>query len=153
MEKKSILMILIIIILVVVIGAFAYNQFSGQNTQLKVGSSTFNLPDGFYEVNSSMPDVVNISNGYDTFLLKECGNDDATKYAKKYVKDVKDNNQSAIIKNFTVDDVVVYKSSIVNNTHNFHYWFNHNGKAYTIGTYQGSNNMDNIVKDLIKKSK
>ena len=151
MEKKSILMILVIIILVVVIGTFAFNLSTASNTQVKVGSSTFNLPDCFYEVNSSKPNVVNITNGYDDAYLKECGDKNITKYVKKYADDIKESNKTVKIKNFTVDNVVVYKC-VVNNTNKIHYWFNHDGKVYTCYTYKGSNNMDDIVTDLIKKS-
>lgn len=150
MKKKSILVILVIIILLAIAGAYALNQPNDSDTQVKVGSATFNLPNGFHSVASDKDDVVNITNGYDTLLLKECGEKNITKYTKSYVKNAKDKNLSVQMKNFTADNVVVYKSKLVNNTKNIHYWFEHDGNVYTCYTYDGNDNTDNVVVDLIK---
>ncbi|WP_406532112.1 hypothetical protein [Methanobrevibacter sp.] len=150
MEKKSILMILVILVLIFITGASASADF---NTQAKVGSSTFDLPNGFHTVDSDKSDLVNITNGYDTLLLKECGTDNITKYVKTYVKNLKEDNKTVKVKNFTVDDIMVYKSVVVNDTDNLHYWFNHDGKVYVCYTHNGNDKTDSIVKDLIKSSK
>lgn len=150
MEKKYILIIIIIIVLIAIPLAVIYTDSSNQ---VQIGSNTFKLPQGFKVVDSSKSDVVNITNGYDTIYLKECGDNDITKYVNKYVKDIKDNNKTAKTKNFTVDNVIVYKSTVVNNTHTIHYWFEHNGKVYTCYTYDANKNTEDIVTDLIKNSK
>ena len=90
-----------------------------------------------------------MTNGYDRFLIKECGNDNATKYAKQYKKQAEQSNKTINSKKFNVNEIVVHKVT-VNETKGKHYWFNINGTTYTC--WGSGNNMDKIVTDLIQSS-
>ena len=153
MEKKSILIILIIIILIAVAGFFAYNHFNtaAHANQVKVGQATFNLPEGFKETASNKSGFNNITNGYDTFLIKECGNDNVTKYIKTYKKQAERANKTIHVKDFNVNDTTVYKATS-NGTQATHYWFTINGTVYTCYSWSDDNNMENILKNLIETS-
>ena len=155
MERKSILIAVVIILLVAIIGYLGYNQFVANDNQVKVGAATFTLPDGFHKGTPLKNGDTNITNGYDDFFIKDCGKDNITKYPKKYVKSIekKDNTTKVKIKNFTVNDTVVYKASIVNKTSNVHYWFDYNGEVYLIYSWSANKNFEKIVTDLISSVK
>ena len=149
MNKKSIVAILLIIILLLIIGFMAFNQFNNSENQIKIGNATFILPDGFHEGTPNKAGDINITNGYDTLFLKECGKDNITKYTKQYVKNKQKNNISVHMKKFTVDDAVIYKSSITNKSNSVSYWFNYNNEVYSIYCWSANKNTDKIVTDII----
>ena len=154
MNKKTILLIIIIILLIAVGGFFAYkhlNTASAQNNQVKVGQATFNLPEGFKETASNKTGYNNITNGYDTFLMKECGSDNITKYVKAYKKHAEKYNKTVNIKHYTVNDTVVYKSTS-NQSKSIHYWFTINGTVYTCYSRSNDENMENILSNIISSS-
>ena len=137
MNKKSIVAILLIIILLLIIGFMAFNQFNNSENQIKIGNATFILPDGFHEGTPNKAGDINITNGYDT------------KYTKQYVKNKQKNNISVHMKKFTVDDAVIYKSSITNKSNSVSYWFNYNNEVYSIYCWSANKNTDKIVTDII----
>ena len=125
------------------------------NNQVKVGAATFTVPEGFQVGSLNKHNDTNITNGYDTVFIKDCGNDNITKYTKEYAKYLKskDNTTKVKTKNFTVGDTVVYKVHAANQTSNLHYWFEYNGEIYSIYSWSASDNTDKIVTDLIKSIK
>ena len=149
MNKKLIVAILVIIILLVIIGFTDLSQFYNSQNQINVGNDTFILPDGFHE-GTPKNEYTNITNGYDTIFLKECGADNITKYTKQYIKNKQNNNTSVHMKKFTVNDTLAYKASLDNNPNAVRYWFNYNDKVYTIYSLNANNNTDKIVKDIIR---
>ena len=152
MEKKFGLIIFIVILLLVIFGFMFFNQYHPEN-QIKVGNTIFGLPEGFHQGTNNTENDINITNGYDTLFFKECGDDNITKYINKYKKYIHDkNNNTTVVKinNFTVDNILIYKSTIVNDSSTIHYWFEYNNKTYSIYTWSGNNNYNNIVKDIVK---
>ena len=154
MNQKSILIILAVIIIVAIGGFVSYNQFSAAGNNVEVGSAIFSLPDGF-NVGPNHKNDTNITNGYDTVLVRDCGSDNVSKYIKKYIinEKYKDNTTKIKLKNFTVDNTVVYKAYPVNHTSDVRYWFEHNGEVYLFYHWNASDNFENIVTDLIKSVK
>ena len=154
MNKKTILMIFIIIILIAIVGLVAFNHLNigaSQGNQVKVGQATFNLPEGFKETASNKSGYNNITNGYDTFLIKECGNDNITKYVKTYKKQAERTNKTVHVKDFNINDTVVYKATS-DQSKSVHYWFTVNGTVYTCYSWSNDKNMENILNNLISSS-
>ena len=153
MNNKSILVIAVVIVIVAIVGFASYNSFAGAN-QVKVGAATFTMPEGFH-LGTDYRNDTNITNGYDTVLIRDCGSDNISKYIKQYTKykKSKDNTTKIKIKNFTVDDTVVYKGYPVNHTSELHYWFEHDGEVYLIYNWKFGNNFEKIATDLIRSVK
>lgn len=152
MNRKSLLIIICIIILIAIAGIFAYTQFYS-NTQAKFKYSTFDLPTGYHTIDSNEANVVNTTNGHEIVCIKEYNDSDVNKHITDYVKSIEDRNKTVHIKNFTVDNVVIYKSNIDGNNHNYHFWFKNNGKVYTCYTDNGyNNNIENDVVRLVKST-
>ena len=135
----------------VIVGLMVFYQHNDSKNQIKVGATSFTLPEGFYQGSMNDANDYNITNGYDTLFLKECGNKNISKYINEYknYKNRGTDNKSVILNNFTVNKIVVFKSTIVNESSNFHYWFNYNNKTYSIYTLNGNSNSDNIVKNIL----
>ena len=146
---------MVIVILIAAVGYFGYNQYIVKDKHVKVGAATFTLPEGYHVGTLNKNNDTNITNGYDAIFLRDCGNDNITKYIKNFVKlkKSKENTTKVKVKNFTVDDTIVYKVYSANNTSNVHYWFEHNGEVYTIYSWSASRSTDKIVTDLIKSVK
>lgn len=146
MNKKSILLIVIVII-VVIGGVIAFTTFNN-NSQVSVGNAKFKLPSGFHEGTLNSAGDVNITNGYDTVFIKEHNESNITKCLKDYKKYKRDNNRTVKISNFTVNNTLVYKTTVKNES-TIHYWFEHNGKVYSIYSWSKNNNFNDIATDLI----
>lgn len=127
----------------------AFNQFSNPSNQVKVGNATFTLPEGFHEGTITEEGYTNITNGYDTYIIRDNGADNTTKYVKQYVKNKQKDNITVHVKNFTVNDTVVYKASLTNHTNVAHYWFDYNGEVYSITTANANKNTNKFVTDVI----
>lgn len=155
MEKKSIILI-VIAILVVIGGVMAYNTFNNttDDTHVKVGDATFELPSGFHEGKTNNAGDVNITNGYDSVFIKEYDHGNVTKCINDYKKYKNNTNQTVKVSTVDINNITVYKSSIVNETNTIHYWFDYKDKVYSIytwgGTDGGSDNIESIASDLIK---
>ena len=154
MNNKSIILIAIVIVIVAIVGFVSYNPFASADNQVKVGAATFTMPEGFH-VGTDYNNETNITNGYDTVLLEDCGNDNISKYIKQYIKfkKSKDNTTKVKTQNFTVDDTVVYKVYPVNHTSTVHYWFKHDGEVYHMHNPNVGENFEKIVIDLIRSVK
>lgn len=151
MEDKSKLLIAVIFILLIILGFIVLNQqVNNSKNQVKVGATTFSIPNGFYEGSLNSDGDVNITNGYDTFFLKECGKGNMTKYIKDYKNYKNNTTKNMSITNFTVDNTLVYKSTMLNESYIIHYWFKHDGIVYSMYTWSGNKKSDTIVSDLIK---
>ena len=97
MKKKLISIILIIIL--VIVGLMVFYQHNDSKNQIKVGATSFTLPEGFYQGSMNDANDYNITNGYDTLFLKECGNKNISKYINEYknYKNRGTDNKSVII--------------------------------------------------------
>ena len=151
MEKKFGLIILIVILFLAIFGFMFFNQYNNAENQIKVGNTLFNLPEGFHQGTANKANDINVTNGYDTLFFKECGDSNITKYIKEYKNYKHEENNTTIdnINNFTVKNIVVYKSTVVNESSSIHYWFDYNNKTYSIYTWSANGNCDSIVKDIV----
>lgn len=147
MQRRFKVVVLIIIIVVIVIGIGIFDFFN-QNT-VKVGESTFNIPEGYREGNLNEVGAVNLTNGYSSIFLSEYNTTDVESYVEGYVKNLEDQNISVDVVNYTVDDVMVYKSDNKNDSGNIHYWFVKNNKMYTVYTWDGSKEIESVVENFI----
>ena len=151
MENKTILAILVIIIILLIIGFVGYTFFTNQNEKIKIDNVDFNLPEGYHQTKSlNNDDEINITNGFNTMLLSKCDANNARKNVYDY-KDYKlKENLSVRVSNFTVNNITIYKAVVVNHTNTIHYWFDYGNKTYTIYTWNGNENNDKVVSELVK---
>ena len=144
--KKIILGISVIIIIIICLLGFGI--FNNQNT-VNVGNATFHLPDGFQEKGVIKSGDINISNGYESFYIHDYKDKNLEEHVKDYIIDRKNKSFKVELTNFTVNDTLVYKTVIVNQTHSIHYWFMKDGDVFSIYTWDGIPKMNKIVSDLI----
>ena len=147
-NKKHV--VIVIIILLIIAGFFVWYS---QN-QIKVGNMYVAAPEG-YHASTNEKGIVNLTNGYDSWILNEYSNNSTDlNYSINYYKQVQKNkNLSVQVKNFTVNNVVVYKTIVNNGTDIYHYWFLNGGKIYEFTTFDGNSNSDQFVGTLIKSMK
>ena len=146
MDKKWILGICIIILLA--IGLIAFYSFSNQETELKIGNTKFQLPNGYHVGNSEKDNVINLTNGTnEIYIEKYDGN--ITDHINSYVKYTEKKNYTVKNSNFTVGKTLVYKSN-VNNSSVVHYWFVKNKNIYNIYSWDKNPEMDSITIKLIE---
>ena len=145
MEKKYIILLLVLFLIV---GLVAYFNFYNPD-EIRVGDSKFHLPDGYHEGAVRENGDINITNQYTSVFIHQYEDDNAVKYAHDYIKERNESNFTANLMNFTAGDKTVYKTTIVGQPQSLHYWFVQNGKAYTFYTWDGNDNMDLLIKDMI----
>lgn len=150
MEKKSIIIILLVVILIGVTAFLFTHNFNGTN-DVYVGNTKFYLPDGYHEGNQTEYGDVNITNGYSSVLIHNYSDNNVKKYRDDYSEYLLNNNATPELRNFTVDDITIYKTTIVNNTQTMHYWFIKDNKTFSIYTWDGNSNMDSFIRDLISQ--
>lgn len=148
MDKKYILIILLVVILLA-IGVTFYSGSFNQN-KISVGNAEFTIPDGYHKgVNNQLNDL-NLTNGYNSIFFAKYDGEDVESSVDEMSAFIKNQNQTPYLTNFTVDNVLVHKLTIINNTQYYRYWFVDNGVTYCIYTWDGNANTDNLVTDLIK---
>lgn len=147
MDKKWIALICIVILLV--IGLIAYFNFTNQETEVKIGNSTFQLPNGYHIANSDIKNVTNLTNGTHKIYIKVYDDKNIKEHVNSYVDYAEKNNKTAKISNFTVGKTLVYKSNL-NGSNIVHYWFVKNKNVYNIYSQDKNPEMDSITIKLIE---
>lgn len=146
MKKKLFLITIAMVFLI-----FSSCAYAGWfDSKIKVGDTDFKLPDGYHEGKMNKFGAVNITNGTNSIFLFEQDDANIQKYINNYKKEIQKQNQSMTIKNFTIDNIVIYKTNNNNNPNTIHYWFVKNNKTYDVYTWDGNKDMDSIVINLIK---
>ena len=149
MDKKWIALICIIIIVVIALGAFY--TFSTPD-KVKVGDSTFKIPEGYHVDKSEDNNVTNLTDGKHNIYIKKYDDKKIQKHIESYINRSELKNKTVKISNFTVGKTLVYKTTL-NGTNTIHYWFVKNNNTYNI--YSGDKNpkIDSIVVNLIETVK
>lgn len=150
MEKKSILTIILIVIIILIVG-FLASEFLYQS-QVSVGDIKFSIPEGYHKGANNNANDINLTNGYNSIFITKYNDSDVNKHVLEMREFVKTQNHTPIITNFTVDNITVYKLTIVNNTQYYRYWFVDKDITYGIYTWDGNTNTDNLVSKLIKST-
>lgn len=152
MKKSSIFIFLAIILLIIIVGFIGYNVFntSNQDNTIKVGKTTFYLPGGFYEGSSDDSGVMNITNGENTIFLSEYNDTNIQKHIEDYEIYIANKNQTMEVNNFTIDNIVIYRTDNIDNPNNVHYWFTKNNNTYEVYKWDNNDNMDSLVIQFIK---
>lgn len=148
--KKTSLIILLIIIILAVIGFLAYTTYTGSEQTVTVGSAKFALPQGYHEGSMNPFGATNITNGTNSIFISEYEGNNVSKHIQKYKTDLnKNNNDSFNTTELKIDNKNIYKTTNIKNKATVHYWYVNNDKTYDIYKWDGNNNMDSIVIDLI----
>lgn len=114
---------------------------------IKVENTKFKIPEGYNVTNADK--YYNLTNGIDTICIeKNVGTLDVNSTIDNYLKNKKKENVSVKVSNFTVDNDIVYKVEIVNSSA-CHYWYEDNGKVYSMFTLNKNPNIDPLVVSLI----
>lgn len=148
MTKKSYLIIIIIIVIILILGFCIYSDLFNQ--KIKVGTTNFNMPNGYHEGALNEFGAINITNGTNSIFLFENNDDDIIKYVNSYEEHINDLNQTMDIINFTIDNIQIFKTNNKDNPTTVHYWFVKNNKTYDIYTWEGNEEIDSIILDIIK---
>lgn len=147
MEKKWIALICIIILLV--IGSITFYSFANQDNKVKIGDTSFQIPEGYHVDNSKSNNVTNLTNGKHDIYIKMYDDKNIKKHINSYINQSEENNKSVKISNFTVGKTLVYKSNL-NTSSSVHYWFVKNNKTYTIYSWDKNPEIDSITIKLIE---
>lgn len=145
--KKLIILIAVLLIALFIGGFYITGGLSTQE-QIEIGNNTFTLPSGYHEGHSNKNGDMNITDGhYSVFISASKGN--INKIIDGYANYISNTNDSVIISNYSVNNIVVYKGIAVNKTNLVRYWFEYNDTVYTVYTWTKNPNIDSIVSELI----
>ena len=149
--KKIIIGLLVIAIIIIGLFTLGGLDLGGLNNQNEIdfGNTKFYLPNGFQESGVIESGDINASNGYESIYFHKYNDTELTEHVNAYVNERKADNFTPILTNFTVNDTLVYKTVIVNQTHSMHYWFIKDGTVFSVYTWDGIPKMDQIVSDLV----
>lgn len=155
-NKKYLLIIGIIILILCVVGAFLYfnnaNTNPKDNSTFTVGQAEFTLPEG-YKVTETKNDSAKISNKFNTVSIV-CYNDkNIKKYVNKYIKMKEKENHTVNLSNITINNHMVYKSELDNDSSNVHYWFKYGNSTYSLYSADANKHMDSLANQLIRSMK
>ena len=140
-----------IIILLIIVCSMSYILFFN-NHQAKIGSISFNLPQGYnLDADNKLGDKT-ITNGSSKIYIAEYDNGNISTQINGYIVESNRNGFNVSMSNFTINNITVYKSTLTNNSAN-HYWFSYNNKIYSIYTWAETPNIDAIVFEMIKSIK
>lgn len=145
MEKKYKIIILILMILVVG-GSIVYYYQSTENV-LQVGDVKFKVPNEYKIGELNVEGNPTITDGVNSIYFTYYDDTNISKIVKNYTKERESQNITIVQSNFTVNNLMVYKT--YSNQGASHYWFLFNGKTYSIYTWKETFNIDNIVSNLI----
>ena len=108
MDKKWIVVFLILCIAIAGIGFFVFNGNLTSNSQFRVGSTTFKLPDGYVEGSPNQYGAQSITDGKYSIFLVEYDDTNVSKHIEDYnINFVKPKNQTMEVINFTIDNNVI----------------------------------------------
>lgn len=146
-NKNNIMGLSIIVIIILLVGSSIV--FDNNGDYVKVGSSNFEVPDGFTSIENYK--YFNITNGLDSICIYNRVRENLNETIQSYIDDREQNgNVTVQISNFTVDDIIVYKADILNDNKRVQYWFEDGGKVYNLFTWNKNQNTDSLVSGLIK---
>lgn len=147
MDNKWIIIIGIIILLVA--GFIAFNTFTNHETEVKIGNSTFQIPDGYHIEKSGKEGVTNLTNGTNNIYIQKYDNKKVKKHIESYVNKKNESNKTVKISNFTVGKTLVYKATI-DHSSIIHYWFVKNNTTYMIYSLEKNPGIDSTTTKLIE---
>ena len=150
MKKTHIVLCLLIIIILIIIGTVLFNN-SVEKNQVQIGNTIFSMPSG-YSIRQSNETEANITNGFNTIIISKCNNNTIQKQIDDYKTLKEKDNNTIYVTNITINNLIVYKATVTNNTSYIHYWFKYNDETYTVYSWNANKNMDEIVSELINKS-
>lgn len=149
--KKSTIMIVIIVFLLLIIGFMVYFESFNINNKLTMDDVNFTLPDGFHIGNPNNAGDINLTDGNISIFIKNYDDADIVRYVNSYSNLSEKNNYTIISSNFTIDNIVVYKS-VNNDTGSEYFWFVKNNKVFNIYVWGNYTNVDTKIFDLIKST-
>lgn len=133
-------------------GFFNKNSNVSHETSVEVGDIVYNLPSGYHVGSSDRNLSANISDGSNSLYLTFFKDDNVTRHFEEYKAEKLASNKSVTLTKFSINDTLVYRSNIVDDPGFIHYWFAYNKKVYSISTWDGNNDTDQIVSNLIDSS-
>lgn len=156
-SNRKILLIIGVLLLLCVVGAFLYfnNAFTtnaNDNNTFTVGPAKFTLPEG-YNVAETKNTSTKISNKFNSVSVVWYNDKNISKYVDKYVKMKEKDNHKVNITNLTINNHLVYKSELGNDSSNVHYWFKYGNNTYSIYSPDANKNIDKLANQLIKSMK
>ena len=141
----------IIVILVIIIAIMGFSMLTSSGNQVNIENTIFDIPSGFHQGEMSKLNHVNLTNGKESIFIYKCSGNDIEQIIEEYEDYKKSENDSVSTSNFTVNNTIVYKSTI-NNTKTVHYWFEYGDKVYSIYTWGVQGDIDEIVSNIIKSA-
>lgn len=148
MNKKIIILVLVIISLLIAFCVFTNMPL--KENEIKVGNTIFTLPDGYNKSDVNNFGTVNITNGNNSLSISAADDNDIIKYTTKYNQNAIDRNYTVKFSNFTIGDMPIYKSTLLNNSKVAHYWFVDNDRVISISTWDADKNTEKNVLKLIE---
>lgn len=146
MSKK--LWVILAIVIILIVGICAYGFF---NQTMKVGSATFDMPNGYHKGTPNYLGSVNITKENHTIFFTEYTDSNVMKYINDYKKLIfDDRNQTVEISNYTIGDNLIYKGVIKENPLVVHSWFVKDNNTYDIYTWDGNKDLDNVVINCVQ---
>lgn len=152
MGNRTSLIILIVVVLFLIAGFVGYTFFFNQN-QVEINNVVFTIPDGYHQTDAVKDKEINMTNGNNSMILLKCTTLGIQKNIHDYQKYKSNRNSSTQISNFTVNNITVYKVSVVNDTGTLHYWFDYDKKTFSVYTWDANKNCDDFVFQLVSSIK
>lgn len=148
-SKKYVLIILFIIVLLLAANFLIFNPYKFENT-FTVGSSKFNMPEGYEKVSTDSGVVTISDGGKNKIFIDEADEKNINKYISKYEKRIASKNQTMTVENITMDNITLYKTNNIDNPGTIHYIFVKNKKVYDVYTWSGTKDLGSIALELAK---
>lgn len=148
MDKRY---LVIIILFLITIGCVVlYSNNYSKNT-MQIGDLTFDIPQN-YEMTGLNGDggLILRNNEIDIYITCYKSNENIDKIVNDYANEREQNNISITLFNRTINNLHVFKSDSSQGAN--HYWFEYNGRIYSIYTWKETPNIDKIVTDLISSA-
>lgn len=148
MDKKIKILILVIIIALIAVGVITNMPL--KENEIKVGNSIFTLPDGYNKSDIKEFGNENITNGTNSLSISAANNNDIVKFMKDYNQSATNRNYTVEFTNFTIGKLPIYKSTLTNNSRVTHYWFVDKDQVISISTWNEDKNTQEKVVQLIE---
>lgn len=151
MVKKSSLIIAVALIILLIGGIIMYTQVF--NTKhVEVEGTNFKVPNGFHVGAFNEELGTNLTNGSSSIFINKLNDTTLEKAVDDYDNYKINQSYKTLVSNYMVNDVLVYKMSLVNDSSNVHYWFNYNDDVYCIYSFNHISKLDYIVSELINSA-
>lgn len=145
MDKKMKTALLVVFCVLIIVASFIGMQYvrsTYSQQTIEFGDITFKAPNGYSYENGSFDEVVDDSNNGTTFYKIILQNQDSIIEFRQYNSTLQLDGNDVI----DLNKVSVYKNGTDSN--NQYYYFNFNGKGYTIVTPSGDS--DQLIKDIVE---